>query len=64
MAMEIPRSQFTTTVPRDDIYRAIRALNEVTGSNKSSISNYVESTYGDLPAEHTKQLTQDYVCQN
>ncbi|RZC58255.1 hypothetical protein C5167_005574 [Papaver somniferum] len=41
------------------IFRAISALNEAAGSNKSSISNYIESTYGDLPAGHTELLTQN-----
>ncbi|MCL7035070.1 hypothetical protein MKW94_011413 [Papaver nudicaule] len=40
------------------IFKAISALNEATGSNKTTISNYIESTYGDLPAGHTELLTQ------
>ncbi|KAI3976952.1 hypothetical protein MKX01_008810 [Papaver californicum] len=55
MAMEIPRS-----LPQypEMIFGAISALSEATGSNKSSISNYIESTYGDLPAGHSELLTQ------
>ncbi|KAI3910365.1 hypothetical protein MKX01_034759 [Papaver californicum] len=55
MAMEIPRS-----LPQypEMIVGAISALNEATGSNKSSISDYMESTYGDLPAGHSEILTQ------
>ncbi|KAK2999445.1 hypothetical protein RJ639_023642 [Escallonia herrerae] len=32
------------------IFAAIDALKEKEGSNKSSIYQYIESTYGDLPA--------------
>ncbi|XP_027336656.1 HMG-Y-related protein B-like isoform X2 [Abrus precatorius] len=35
---------------------AIEALNEENGSNKSSISKYVESTYGGLPQGHKALL--------
>ncbi|KHN17948.1 HMG-Y-related protein A-like [Glycine soja] len=34
------------------ILEAIEALNEENGSNKSSISKYIESTYGGLPQAH------------
>ncbi|XP_020225136.1 HMG-Y-related protein A [Cajanus cajan] len=34
------------------ILEAIEALNEGKGSNKSSISKYIESTYGGLPQGH------------
>ncbi|KHN07545.1 HMG-Y-related protein A [Glycine soja] len=34
------------------ILEAIEALNEDNGSNKSSISKYIESTYGGLPQGH------------
>lgn len=34
------------------IREAIEALNEENGSNKSSISKYIESTYGGLPQAH------------
>ncbi|KAF3443254.1 hypothetical protein FNV43_RR12936 [Rhamnella rubrinervis] len=36
---------------------AIEVLNEENGLNKSSISKYMESTYGDLPARHLKFLS-------
>ena len=39
------------------IIRAIEALNDPNGSNKSSISKYIESTYGDLPAGHSALLS-------
>lgn len=39
------------------ILKAIEALNEQNGSNKSSISKHIESTYGDLPAGHSALLT-------
>lgn len=38
------------------IMAAIEALNDKSGSNKSSISKYIESTYGDLPAAHSTLL--------
>lgn len=38
------------------ILQAIEALGE-NGGNKSAISNYIESTYGDLPAGHATLLT-------
>lgn len=39
------------------ILMAIEALNDQNGSNKSSISRYIESTYGDLPAGHSALLS-------
>ncbi|XP_012077821.1 HMG-Y-related protein B isoform X2 [Jatropha curcas] len=39
------------------ILAAIEALNEQNGSNKTSISKYIESKYGELPASHTTLLT-------
>lgn len=39
------------------ILTAIAALNEQNGSNKTSISKYIESKYGDLPAGHTTLLS-------
>jgi hypothetical protein len=39
------------------ILKAIEALNDNNGSNKSSISKHIESTYGDLPARHSALLT-------
>ncbi|KAK2997771.1 hypothetical protein RJ639_026032 [Escallonia herrerae] len=39
------------------IFAAIDALKEKEGSNKSSISQYIESTYGDLPAGHANLLS-------
>ncbi|KAL3654504.1 hypothetical protein CASFOL_004185 [Castilleja foliolosa] len=38
------------------IMAAIEALNEPSGSNKSSISRQIESTYGNLPPAHTTLL--------
>ncbi|KAJ6370884.1 hypothetical protein OIU77_001403 [Salix suchowensis] len=39
------------------ILSAIEALNEGNGSNKTSISKYIESNYGDLPAGHIALLS-------
>ncbi|KAL6225772.1 hypothetical protein ACLB2K_004621 [Fragaria x ananassa] len=39
------------------ILKAIEGLNESNGSNKSSISRYIESTYGELPAGHSGLLS-------
>ncbi|KAK3011927.1 hypothetical protein RJ639_010505 [Escallonia herrerae] len=39
------------------IFVAIDALKEKEGSNKSSISQYIESTYGDFPAGHANLLS-------
>lgn len=39
------------------ILSAIEALNENNGSNKTSISKYIESKYGHLPAGHTTLLS-------
>ena len=39
------------------IIRAIEALNDENGANKSTISKYIESTYGDLPAGHSALLS-------
>ncbi|KAF5457531.1 hypothetical protein F2P56_021628 [Juglans regia] len=39
------------------ILKAIEALNDKNGSNKSSIAKHIESTYGDLPAGHSALLT-------
>ncbi|XP_062107601.1 HMG-Y-related protein A-like [Humulus lupulus] len=39
------------------IIRAIESLNDPNGSNKSSISKYIESTYGDVPAGHSALLS-------
>ncbi|PKI54396.1 hypothetical protein CRG98_025183 [Punica granatum] len=36
---------------------ALKALKEENGSNKSSISKYIESEYGDLPAGHSQLLS-------
>ncbi|WJX38206.1 hypothetical protein P8452_25896 [Trifolium repens] len=38
------------------ILKAIEELNEENGSNKSSISKYIESTYGGLPQGHKALL--------
>ncbi|XVF31675.1 hypothetical protein REPUB_Repub17cG0011800 [Reevesia pubescens] len=39
------------------IINAIESLNDKNGSNKTSISKYIESKYGDLPAGHTTLLS-------
>ncbi|KVH92096.1 HMG-Y-related protein A-like [Cynara cardunculus var. scolymus] len=39
------------------ILEAIDGLKQKEGSNKSSISNFIESTYGDLPDGHINELT-------
>ncbi|XP_022728247.1 HMG-Y-related protein A-like [Durio zibethinus] len=39
------------------ILNAIEALNDKNGSNKTSISKYIESKYGDLPVGHTSLLS-------
>ncbi|XP_048231083.1 HMG-Y-related protein A-like [Ricinus communis] len=39
------------------IFSAIEALNEPNGSNKTSISKYIESKYGELPPAHTTLLS-------
>ncbi|XP_073127582.1 HMG-Y-related protein A-like [Henckelia pumila] len=39
------------------ILTAIEELNENNGSNKSAISKYIESRYGDLPPAHSTLLT-------
>ncbi|XP_050228373.1 HMG-Y-related protein A-like [Mercurialis annua] len=39
------------------IWSAITALDEQNGSNKTSISKFIESTYGDLPAGHSQLLS-------
>ncbi|CAL5189865.1 unnamed protein product [Lathyrus oleraceus] len=38
------------------ILKAIDSLNEPNGSNKSAISNYIESVYGELPEGHSVVL--------
>ncbi|XP_010032709.2 HMG-Y-related protein A isoform X1 [Eucalyptus grandis] len=39
------------------IVAALEALKEPGGSNKTSISKYIESKYGDLPAGHSQLLS-------
>ncbi|XP_027332117.1 HMG-Y-related protein A-like [Abrus precatorius] len=39
------------------IMKALEALNEPSGSNKSAISKYIESTYGELPEGHSTLLS-------
>ncbi|XP_026459544.1 HMG-Y-related protein A-like [Papaver somniferum] len=52
-------SQNPDAPPKKMIFAAITALDKAAGSNKTSISNYLKSTYGDLlPAEHKDLLTQ------
>lgn len=60
MATEEPNNppQPPSSIPQysEMIMAAIEALNDKSGSNKSSISKYIESTYGDLPAAHSTLL--------
>ncbi|KAH7533790.1 hypothetical protein FEM48_Zijuj04G0169200 [Ziziphus jujuba var. spinosa] len=51
--MELHGSKFYSVL----IFRAIEALNDKNGSNKSTISKYIESTYGELPAGHSQLLS-------
>lgn len=37
--------------------KAVEALDDQNGSNKSAISKYIESSYGELPAGHTTLLS-------
>uniref|UniRef100_A0A7N0UBI8 HMG-Y-related protein A n=1 Tax=Kalanchoe fedtschenkoi TaxID=63787 RepID=A0A7N0UBI8_KALFE len=39
------------------ILAAIDALNDPNGSNKTAVSNYIESTYSDLPTTHSTLLS-------
>ncbi|KAJ7964482.1 HMG-Y-related protein A [Quillaja saponaria] len=39
------------------ILKAVEGLNDQNGSNKSSISKYIESNYGDLPAGHSALIS-------
>ncbi|KAF7831103.1 HMG-Y-related protein A-like [Senna tora] len=39
------------------IMKALEALNEESGSNKSAIAKYIESTFGEMPAGHTTLLS-------
>lgn len=39
------------------ILKAIEALDDKNGSNKSTISRHIEATHGDLPAGHSALLT-------
>ncbi|KAL6521337.1 hypothetical protein OROGR_017906 [Orobanche gracilis] len=39
------------------IMEAIDALKSPEGANKSSISDYIESNYGEIPADHSDLLT-------
>lgn len=39
------------------IMKALESLNETSGSNKSAISKYIESTYGEMPEGHTTVLS-------
>lgn len=39
------------------ILKAVEAVGDSNGANKSAISNYIESTYGELPAGHTALLS-------
>ncbi|KAF9587042.1 hypothetical protein IFM89_039728 [Coptis chinensis] len=40
------------------IFAAIDSLNDKNGSNRSAISTYIESTYGDLPEAHFNIMTE------
>ncbi|PSS36650.1 HMG-Y-related protein like [Actinidia chinensis var. chinensis] len=39
------------------VFEALDALKDKDGSNKSAISKYIESTYGDVPAGHSNLLS-------
>lgn len=39
------------------IMKALEALGDSNGANKSAISNYIESTYGELPEGHSTLLS-------
>ncbi|KAI4307651.1 hypothetical protein L6164_030817 [Bauhinia variegata] len=39
------------------IMKALEALNETNGSNRSAIAEYIESSYGELPAAHSTLLS-------
>ncbi|KAJ0981304.1 hypothetical protein J5N97_009575 [Dioscorea zingiberensis] len=41
------------------IVAAIEALDEKSGSSESSISKYMEATYGSLPSTHSEQLVEE-----
>uniref|UniRef100_A0A2P2KN79 HMG-Y-related protein A n=2 Tax=Rhizophora mucronata TaxID=61149 RepID=A0A2P2KN79_RHIMU len=55
-AEEVHKSPSLPPYP-EMILQAIAALNEKNGSNKTSISKYIESKYGDLPAGHSTLLS-------
>ncbi|XP_073287737.1 uncharacterized protein [Primulina huaijiensis] len=54
-----PTQVFPPTLPLypEMILTAIEELNEKNGSNKTSISKHIESTYGNLPPAHSTLLT-------
>ncbi|XP_075521158.1 HMG-Y-related protein A [Primulina tabacum] len=59
-AMAQPPTQvFPPTLPQypEMILTAIEELNEKNGSNKTTISKHIESTYGNLPPAHSTLLT-------
>ncbi|KAK3023448.1 hypothetical protein RJ639_042660 [Escallonia herrerae] len=52
-----PKIKLLSNLSNQMIFAAIDALKVKEGSNKSSISQYIESTYGDLPAGHANLLS-------
>ncbi|KZV19543.1 HMG-Y-related protein A-like [Dorcoceras hygrometricum] len=54
-----PTQVFPPMLPQypEMILTAIEELNEKNGSNKTSISKHIESTYGNLPPAHSTLLT-------
>ncbi|XP_073286538.1 uncharacterized protein [Primulina huaijiensis] len=54
-----PTQVFPPTLPQypEMILTAIEELNEKNGSNKTSISKHIESTYGNLPPAYSTLLT-------
>ncbi|XP_059643828.1 HMG-Y-related protein A-like [Cornus florida] len=53
---EVSKPQSLPPYP-EMIFAALDSLDEKEGSNKSSISKYIESKYGDLPAGHSTLLS-------
>ncbi|MED6159851.1 hypothetical protein PIB30_045993 [Stylosanthes scabra] len=53
---EVDKSQLLPPYP-EMIMKAIEEMGESNGASKSAISNYIESTYGELPPGHTPLLS-------
>ncbi|CAM8883106.1 unnamed protein product [Rhodiola kirilowii] len=58
-----PPSAPTNNLPQypEMFLEAIDALNDPNRSNKTAISNYIESTYNDLPATHSTLLSHHHL---